>query len=595
MRSRPTPVPPEEYLTALSIHPRISSNMSVKTVTAIATSLPPTVELIEARISQTFAYYLAYLENLPGGLIIQRYIKSSYKNDPIRSVLEFSLFLFAVHYFLSSKSKENKSELVRFSQREIDDLVDEWEPAPLVDEVSDLEHWRLTENHVHGANGAHIDLVQHPEYGKVTNLSSVDFLNLNGNNNINAAARLAISTAGVGACGPPNFYGTQDVHVRLEEDLARFLEAEDAILYGQDMVTAGSVIPAFLKRGDLAVVDSGISLVLQKALIVSRCDIEWYDHNDMEHLEQILSELEPILKKQKLHRRFIVTEGLFSNLGDIADLPRIVELKNKYKYRLFLDETFSIGTLGKCGRGLTEHFGVPRSEVAITIGSMATSFASSGGFCVGVKPMVLHQRINSIAYVFSAALPPYSAKVVSEAIKLITESVDEDGKSALIGSLQSKIASAYSHACKAFADSKYLTVVSDKHSPIVYLAFTDTFREALDLPERYGNATFLAKGRPDRRLNKFSSHYNVECYIMQKVINALLEQQHVLINRTRTVFEQENLPVESPRLNVHINCGVLERELAATFQALPIIVNEVCGRLRRAEDLIALEEELRTL
>ena len=75
-------------------------------------------------------------------------------------------------------------------------------------------------------------------------------------------------------------------------------------------------------------VDSGVNIALQKALIVSRADIEWYDHNDVDHLEQILSQLKPVLDRQKpIRRRFIITEGLFANSGDIANLPRIVELK----------------------------------------------------------------------------------------------------------------------------------------------------------------------------------------------------------------------------------------------------------------------------
>lgn len=569
--------------------------MSVKTVTTITTSIPPTVELLEVKIGETLNFYLNYLDKIPGGLILQRYIRSSYRDDPIRSVFEFALFIFAVHYFLSSKSKENKSELVKFSKKEIDDLVDEWDPAPLVEEVTELEHWRLAENHVKGRNGAHVELMQHPDYGKVSNLSSLDFLNFNGNRYLDDAAKLAISSAGVGACGPPNFYGTQDLHVRLEEDLARYLGTEQAILYGQDFVTAGSVIPAFLKRGDLAVVDSGISLAIQKALIVSRCDIEWYDHNDMEHLDQILGELKPMLSKQKLRRRFIITEALFAYTGDIVNLPEVVRLKNKYKYRLFVDETLSVGTLGKSGRGVTEHFGISRDEISITIGSLAGPFASSGGFCVGVRPMVHHQRINSTAYVFSAALPPYSAKVVSAAIKLITDAENGNGESSIIAELQEKVGYTFELLTKNFANTKYLTVKSCKDSPIIHLGFADSFREQLDLPAMYGNSTFLTKGRPDRKLNKFNRHYNVECYILQKIINRLLVQQHALINRTRIVFEQENLPVESPRLLIHVNSGLSKKDLKAVSSALPIVVNEVCSRLKGPADLFTLENELMAL
>lgn len=565
----------------------------MSTVTTVITSYPPTADLLEARLSVSFTYYLNMLERIPGGLIILRYIRSSYKNDPIRSVLELILFLFAVHYFLSSKRKENKSDLVKFSGREVDELNEEWQPAPIVEPVGPLEHWRLNDYHVKGHSGSHVEIEQKPELGTVVNLSSLDFLDLSGDSRMKAAAMDVISNAGVGSCGPPNFYGTQDVHVRLEEDLTRFLDAENAILYGQDFVVAGSVIPAFLKRGDLAVVDSGINVALQKALVVSRCDIEWYDHNDMEHLEQILEELDPILSKKKpLKRRFIITEGLFSYSGALLDLPKMVELKNKYKYRLFIDESLSIGTLGDTGRGVCEHFGIPRSEVAITIGSLATTFASSGGFCVGVAPMVQHQRINSYAYVFSASLPPYSSKVASEAIKIITESVDASGKSKLIKSLHQKVAHSYSKLQKKFANSQYFEVVSDGNGPIIHLALKPAFRASLDLPDYYGNTVLLTTGKPSRKLNQFSEEYNLECYILQQIVDNVLGAYRAWINREKIVYEQESLPVQNPRLWFHVNNGVLVAELDAAISALFDVSNKVCSRLRSPNDLTKLREEL---
>ncbi|GEQ71390.1 hypothetical protein JCM33374_g5073 [Metschnikowia sp. JCM 33374] len=564
-------------------------------VPAEVSALPPSLEFLEAKLGLKVTYCLSLLENVPGGSIVSRYIKSSYKDDPLRSLFELALFIFAVHYFLSSKKKENKAEIVKFSQKEIDELIDEWQPAPLVDPVSELEHWQLKEYHVKGENSSHVELVDLPELSKVANMSSLDFLDLNPSPRMKKAAKDVISSSGVGACGPPNFYGTQDVHVRLEEDLSRFLQTEQAILYGQDFVTAGSVIPAFLKRGDLAVVDSGINVALQKALIVSRCDIEWYDHNDVDHLEQILTELAPIVNKQKpLRRRFIITEGLFAYSGNVVNLPQIVALKNKFKYRLFLDESLSIGTLGANGRGAPEHFGIPRSEIAITIGSLATSFASSGGFCAGVRPMVHHQRINSTAYVFSASLPPYSAKVASEAIKVITEDTDSNGNSKIIQSLNNKVKFCHEELKKAFSNSKYFQVVSDGTGAIVHLGLKAEFRKLLDLPELYGNSTLLTTGKPCRKVNPFSKGYNLECYLLQKIIDVFLRQHRILINRTRLVYEQESLPVESPHLWIHVSDGLSIEELKKAVSSLPAVVNQVCSRLQGPGDLDILEAELKT-
>lgn len=562
----------------------------------VSNSIPQNAELLKTSIVQQIGYYFSLLDNVPGGLIILRYLKSSYKDDPIRSLFEFSLFVFALHYFLSSKKKENKSELVKFSKREIDDLVEEWSPEPIVEEVTDLERWKLKEYHVEGQNSAHIRIVDRPELGVVANFSSLDFLNLNSDQRLKDAAKDVISSAGVGACGPPNFYGTQDYHVRLEEDLSRFLGTEQAILYGQDFVTAGSVIPAFLKRGDLAVVDSGVSLAIQKAIIVSRCDVEWYDHNDMEHLEQILAELKPMLSKQKpLRRRFIITEGLFSYSGDIVDLPAIVALKNKYKYRLFLDESLSIGTLGAYGRGVTEHFGISRDEVAITIGSLANSFASSGGFCAGVRPMIHHQRINSNAYVFSASLPPYSAQVVSRTIELITDNSTPDGQSAIIADFRQKVDFAYSKLTNAFKASKYLEVKSVPSCPIIHLGLTSELKTVLDLPSMYGNTVLLATGKPSRKLNPFNHHYNIECYLLQKVIDEFLERHHALINRTRIILEQESLPVNGPSLLIHVNAGLSIEEIDTNLSILPHIVERIFSTLKSPADLVTLEAGLASL
>ena len=152
-----------------------------------------------------------------------------------------------------------------------------------------------------------------------------------------------------------------DVHIQLEQDIADFLGTEASILYSQAFATISSVIPAFCKRGDVIVADRGVNFAIQKGLQISRCTVRWYDHNDMESLEHVLESVEKERKKRRapLTRRFIVTEGVFDHDGAMADLPKLVELKKKYKYRLILDESISFGSVGRSGRGLTELYNVP--------------------------------------------------------------------------------------------------------------------------------------------------------------------------------------------------------------------------------------------
>ena len=177
-----------------------------------------------------------------------------------------------------------------------------------------------------------------------------------------------------------------DVHMDLENDIADFLGAESAILYSQGFSTISSVIPAFCKRGDIIVADRGVNFAIQKGIQISRSTVRWYDHNDLNSLEEVLVAVEKERKKRRmpLTRRFIVTEGIFQKDGAMADLPKLVrhfffkknvfhastfffpilfqiELKFKYKYRLVLDESFSFGTVGRTGRGLTELYNVPVS------------------------------------------------------------------------------------------------------------------------------------------------------------------------------------------------------------------------------------------
>jgi len=123
---------------------------------------------------------------------------------------------------------------------------------------------------------------------------------------------------------------TLDVHVQLEQDLASFLGTESAIIYSQGFSTASSVIPAFCKRGDIIVADRGVNFVIQKGLQISRSTVRWYDHNDLNSLENVLQAVDKELKKKRtpLTRRFIVTEGIFENDGAMIDLPKLVSSVN---------------------------------------------------------------------------------------------------------------------------------------------------------------------------------------------------------------------------------------------------------------------------
>lgn len=159
----------------------------------------------------------------------------------------------------------------------------------------------------------------------VTNLASYNFYNFNANETIKEKAIQTLRTYGVGPCGPPQFYGTQDVHMKTEADIATFLGTQSSIVYAHAYSTIAGALPSFCKRGDVIVADKMVNYSIRNGLEASRSNIKWYKHNDMEDLERILKTVaEEQAKKKILTRRFIVTEGLFEMIGDSIDLPKLV-------------------------------------------------------------------------------------------------------------------------------------------------------------------------------------------------------------------------------------------------------------------------------
>lgn len=158
----------------------------------------------------------------------------------------------------------------------------------------------------------------------IANYSSYNIFNLVGNEYIKDRAIQTLRTYGVGPCGPPGFYGTQDVHMKSETDIAAFLGVPACIVYAQAFQTISAVIPAFAKRGDIIVADRGCNYAIQKGLEISRSTIRWYEHNDMEDLERVLQRIQKEQARKPLTRRFIVTEGIFENSGDMSNLPKLV-------------------------------------------------------------------------------------------------------------------------------------------------------------------------------------------------------------------------------------------------------------------------------
>ncbi|KAK5761675.1 serine palmitoyltransferase component [Elasticomyces elasticus] len=375
--------------------------------------LPPTaLHLIDTAI--------ASFHRLPGSAIALRYIRSSYQDDPVRSLVELFPFIFAVRYLLAPAYSTSKRKNVPLTEDEIDELVDDWTPEALTSEETTFER---TENEkrpvITGPAGPKAKLAGSGRM--VTNLGSYNHFNFAAKPELIEKGISTVRTYGVGPCSPPGFYGTQDVHMKSEADIAAHVGLPACIIYAQSFSTISSMLPAFSKRGDVIVADKACNFPIRKGLQISRSSVRWYEHNDMADLERVLQRVVKEGQGKPLTRRFIVTEGLFECVGDMVDLPKVVELKLKYKFRLILDETWSYGVLGRAGRGVTEHQNVDPTQVDMIVGGLAGALASGGGFCASTNEVVEHQRLSAAAYTYSAALPALLATTASETVALLQE------------------------------------------------------------------------------------------------------------------------------------------------------------------------------
>ncbi|EDW02122.1 serine palmitoyltransferase 1 [Drosophila grimshawi] len=337
------------------------------------------------------------------GIQLFHEIGSIFRNTPTFALVLETLLLIAVIWLVLHRRGGGKRRPL--SKEQQDYLVEQYEPEPLVPDT-DPNHPLLRTRLVQSKVGKRIVV----DGNDCLNLGSQNYLGFLEDDEILEEACKTLRKYGVGSCGPRGFYGTMDVHLHLEERLASFMGLEEAIVYSYGFSTVASAIPAYAKRGDLIFVDEAVNFAIQKGLDASRSTIVFFKHNDAKDLERLLVEQaqrdlrNP--KKALKTRRFLVAEGIYMNTGELCPLPELVELRKKYKLRLFLDESVSFGTLGKTGRGLTEHCNINRDEIDLISAGMEGAMATIGGFCVGSHFIAEHQRLSGLGYIFSASLPP---------------------------------------------------------------------------------------------------------------------------------------------------------------------------------------------
>ena len=247
---------------------------------------------------------------------------------------------------------------------------------------------------------------------KVLMFGSNSYLGLTNHPKVIEAAVEATKKYGTGCAGSRFLNGTLDIHCALEDRLAKFVGKEEAIVYSTGFQVNLGVASCLTGREDYILWDE-----LDHASIIEGCRLSMskkikYKHNDMESLEEKLKKCDP--DKVKL----IITDGVFSMEGDVANLPVICQLAKKYNAAVYVDEAHGIGVFGRQGRGTCDHFGVTK-DVDLIMGTFSKSFAALGGFIATDSVTANYLRHNSRSYIFSASITPASIAAVSASLDIM--------------------------------------------------------------------------------------------------------------------------------------------------------------------------------
>ena len=229
---------------------------------------------------------------------------------------------------------------------------------------------------------------------------------------IKEAAIEATKKYGTGCAGSPFLNGTLDLHKELEHAIAQYIGKEDVMIYSTGFEVNLGVVSTLTGREDYIIWDEQDHASIIEGRRLSFSQSLKYKHNDMESLEKQLQKCDP--DKVKL----IVTDGVFSMEGDVANLPEITRLAEKYNASVMVDEAHGIGVFGRGGRGTCDHFGVT-DKVDLIMGTFSKSFASLGGFIATDKEITNFLRHHSRSYIFTASITPASTAAALKALEIM--------------------------------------------------------------------------------------------------------------------------------------------------------------------------------
>ncbi len=253
---------------------------------------------------------------------------------------------------------------------------------------------------------------------KVVMAGSNNYLGLTAHPKVKEAAIDAVKKYGTGCSGSRYLTGTLDLHIELENRLAKFFGTEAVLLFSTGYQTAQGIIPTLVQgKGEYVISDKDNHACIVAGQIMAKgltANLERYKHNDMVDLERVLNKL-PIDAP-----KLIISDGVFSTGGEIVHLPELVALAKKYNARTLIDDAHSVGVIGKGGRGTASEFNLEK-EVDLTMGTFSKTFASLGGFVAGGERIINYLKHHSTALIFSASPTPASVASALAALQILEE------------------------------------------------------------------------------------------------------------------------------------------------------------------------------
>jgi len=250
---------------------------------------------------------------------------------------------------------------------------------------------------------------------EVINLSSNNYLGLTTHPKLRERALEAVRRFGVGSGAVRTICGTMTLHVELERKIAAFKQVEDSVVFQSGFTANAGTVQAILTRDDIIISDELNHASIIDGCRLSRAQIKIFPHKDVDACEKILKEIAGV-KGHKL----LITDGVFSMDGDIAPLPGLVELAEKYGCVMMIDDAHSSGVLGHNGRGTVDHFNL-HGRVDIQVGTLSKAIGALGGYVCSTLEMIdfLHQRARP--FLFSTSHPPSVAATCIAAFEVLEE------------------------------------------------------------------------------------------------------------------------------------------------------------------------------